>query len=148
MEQDRVFTRTCQKSLFWAKWIQPTPQTIFPIRRILILSFHLILGLPSDVFLSGFSNQNFVGISSLPHTPYMYSYLPAHPRLYCPNNIWRWEHIMELIPMRFSPASCTSSLLGPGGLLTTLFSNTLYCSIWLELKHLQISSRLGHLETN
>jgi hypothetical protein len=146
MEEDRVFTRTCQWSLFSAKWIQPTPQTIFPIRSILILSFHLILGLPSDVFLSGFSNQNFVGIYSLLHAPYMY--LPAHPRLYCPNNIWRWEHIMELLTMRFYPASCTSSLLGPGGLLTTLFLNTLYFSIWLELKHLQISGRLGHLKTN
>jgi len=40
-------------------------------RSILMLSPHLRLGLPSDIFLPGFPHQNHVYTSPLPHTCYM-----------------------------------------------------------------------------
>jgi hypothetical protein len=60
-----AFTRARQLSLFWASSIQSTPPHPTSWRSILILSSHLRVGLPSDLFASGFPT-NPVHNSSLP----------------------------------------------------------------------------------
>jgi hypothetical protein len=49
-----VFTRALHWSLFWARSIQSTPSHRICLRSILIVSTHLRLGLPNDLFPSGF----------------------------------------------------------------------------------------------
>jgi hypothetical protein len=53
-----VFTRVLHLSISRARWIQSIPHQPISLRYILIWSTHLRLGLPSSVFLSGFSINN------------------------------------------------------------------------------------------
>lgn len=48
-----IFTRCRHWSLFWTGWIQLTHLHHISVRTILILAFHLRLGLPSSIFSSG-----------------------------------------------------------------------------------------------
>ena len=67
------------------------------IRLILILSFHLLLVLPSDIFLSGFRTKILYApllTQSVPHAPYISSFLFDHM-----NNIWCRFHIIMLLFM-------------------------------------------------
>ena len=61
-----AFTRFRHLSLSWARSIQSIPLHRISWRSILILSFHLRLGLPSSVFSLRFSHQNSVYVSVLP----------------------------------------------------------------------------------
>jgi hypothetical protein len=63
-------------SLFWGRCTQSTLFCPISLQSILILSFHLCLGLPSGLPFR-FSDQNFVCISYLPHACYMCC--PSHP---------------------------------------------------------------------
>jgi hypothetical protein len=67
-------------------------------------------------------------------------YRPPHPpRLYNSNHTWRWEQIMKLLIMQFSPPSHHSIPFSPNILLSTLFSNTLsICS------SLTVRDRVSH----
>jgi hypothetical protein len=51
-----AFTRALHWSLSWARLIQPILSHPIALRFILILSTHLRLGLPSDLFPSGWGN--------------------------------------------------------------------------------------------
>jgi hypothetical protein len=59
-----VFTRACRLYLSWAKWIQSTLSDNIFLRSILILSFHLRIGLPSLLFPSGFPTKMCAFLSS------------------------------------------------------------------------------------
>ena len=104
-------------SLSWASSIQSIPPLPTSWRHILILSYHLCLGL----FPSGFPTKTL-------HTP-----LPIHS---CPAHLILLDMITPTIVgdeyRSLSSSSCsflhsilTPSLLGPNILLSTLFSNTL-----------------------
>jgi hypothetical protein len=74
---------------------------LYFLRIRLILSSHLRLDFPSDLFSFLFTlpNQNIVRISYLVHANHM-ARLSDLPLLDYPNNIWWWTHIMELIIMQ------------------------------------------------
>ena len=63
-----AFTTARHLSLSLGRSIQSIPPHPTSLRSILILSFHLRLGLPSGLFPSGFPNQNPVYASPLPYT--------------------------------------------------------------------------------
>ena len=97
-----AFTSARHLFLSWASSIQSIPLHHTSWRSILILSSHLRLGLPSGLLTSGFTYQNPLYASPLPHTRYMP--LPSHFLFYQPNNIgWAAQVIKPLM----SPASCT-----------------------------------------
>jgi hypothetical protein len=52
-----VFTTARHWFLSWASWIQSTHTQTISLRSILILSFHLRLGLLSTIFISGFPTK-------------------------------------------------------------------------------------------
>jgi hypothetical protein len=60
-----TFTRTCQ---FWARWIEFTPSHPISLRSSL-LSSHLFLRLPRNLFPSGLETRNLYGLLS--YTCYM-----------------------------------------------------------------------------
>jgi hypothetical protein len=101
-------------SLSWASPIQSIPPHPTSWRFILILSSHLLVGLPSGPF----THQNPVHATLFPQPSYMR--LLSHSRFYHPHNMgWRLQI------MTFFHTPITSSLLGPNILLNTLFPNTL-----------------------
>ena len=84
-------------SLFWARSFQSMPLNATSWRSILILSFHLFLGLPSGSFLR-FPHLNPVHVSPLPHTYHMPR--PSHSsRFYHPNIIGWAVQIIKLLIM-------------------------------------------------
>jgi hypothetical protein len=78
---------------------QSTTSKTISLRFILILSSHLHVGPPIVSSVQAFQPKLCVHVSS-PHVHYMPH--PSHP----PNSIWWRVHIMELLIMHFSPASC------------------------------------------
>jgi len=93
-------------------------------RPILILLFHLRLGLPSVLFPTVFPPQNPVYTSPLPHTCYM----PRLSHSSCfdhQHNIWWTVRSLSPTLCIFLHSPVTSPVLGPNILLSTLFSKTL-----------------------
>ena len=93
-------------------------------RSILILSSNLCLGLPSDLFQSGFPTKTLY----MPHLSPICATCPAHPILL--DFITRAISGEQYRSLSFSLCTflhwpVTSSLLGPNILLSALFSNTL-----------------------
>ena len=114
-----AFTSGRHLSLSWA--IPPHPTTC---RFILILSFHLRLGLPNSLFPTGFPTKT------------LYTPLLSPIRAICPAHLILLDFITRTIlgeqyrsfssSLRsFLHSPVTSFLLGPNILLSTLFSNTL-----------------------
>jgi len=117
-----TFASARQLYLSWAISIQSIPPHLTFWRSILMLSFHLSLGLSSGLFPSDFPTQN------------LYTLLLSTIHATCPAYL-----ILDLITLRiiceqyrslssslrsFLHSPLTSSLLGPNILLNTLFANT------------------------
>jgi len=73
-----VSTRACHWSLFWVRCIQSTPSHSIYVRSILILSPHLRLGLPNDVFPSDFLAK--ILYAFLPYLLHHACYMPRPQR--------------------------------------------------------------------
>ena len=80
-----AFTRARHLSLFSAKSNQSMPRHTLPRRRILILSSHLLLGLPSGLFPSVFSIK------------ILYTPLFSHIRAMCPTGLILLDLITRII---------------------------------------------------
>jgi len=121
-----LFTRVPHWSLSCTRYIQSTPSHRTSLRSTLILSPHLCLQLPSDIFLSDFPTKILYAFL-LSHVCYMPC--PSHPPWFDhPNNTWRSAQVTKLLTMQSSPAS---SLVTLPNTPSTLFSNTLnVCKIW------------------
>jgi len=96
------------------------------LRSILVLSFHLRLGLRSGLFPSGFPTKTL-------YTPLHYScYMPrpSHSSRFChPNNIrWAVQITCSLIY-----SHVTSSFIGPNIFLSTLCLNNLSLRFYLNV---------------
>ena len=103
-------------------WSSPYPPHPTSWRSILVLSYHLRLGLPSGLFLSGFPTRTF--------------YMPLLSPMWatCPDQLDLLHFITQTILgeeyrslssslCTFLHSPITLSLLGPNILLSTLFSN-------------------------
>ena len=114
-----AFTRARHLSLCWARSIQSMPPHLTSWRSILIVSSYLCLGLPSDLFPSGFPTKT-------PNTPpfsLVHATCPVHLIL---QDIWWGIYILlSSSSCSFLLSTVTSSLLGPNILPSTLLSNTL-----------------------
>ena len=120
-----AFTNARQLPLSWVGSIQSITPNSTSWRSILILSFHLLLDLPSGL-ISRVSPQNNCTRFSSPHTCYMPR--PSHSsRFYPPNNVWWAVQIIKFLVMFLSPLLC------PNTLLNTLFSNILSLSFSLNM---------------
>ena len=98
----------------------PCPPHPTSWRSILIISSHLRLGRPSDLF----PHQNPVHTSPLPNTCYVSR--PSHSsRFDLPNNIELGVQIIKLLLCIFLHSPVTSSVLDPNVILSTLLTNTL-----------------------
>ena len=115
-----VLTSASHLSLSWANSIQSSQPPPTSWRSILILSSHLRLGLPNDLFPSGFPTRN------------LYTPLPCPIRATCPTYLILLDFTTCTIFGKENRSLCnflhspvTSSFLGPNTLLNTLFSNNL-----------------------
>jgi len=102
---------------------RPHVHTLFLSDQFLMLSSHLLLGLPNDLFLSDFPSKILYALF-IAHSCYMF-HPPYYRWFHEASNIWRKVHIMKLLIMQFSPAA--SSLLAPNILLSTLFLKPSVC---------------------
>ena len=119
-----ALTSVSQLSLSWASPIQSIYPHPTSWRSILILSTHLLLGLPTGLLPSGFPTKT------------LYTPLSSPIRATCPAHLILLDFITRTILgeeyKSFSSSLCslfhspvTSSLRGPNILLNTMFSNTL-----------------------
>jgi hypothetical protein len=120
-------------TLSWARCIQSTLSHRISLRFITILTSHLLPGLPSGLFPSGFP------------TKILYALLMSHMRATCPIHLILLDSITRMIfgevYKLWSSSLCsllqppaTSSLLGPNILLSTLFSNTFNLCSFLSVR--------------
>jgi hypothetical protein len=93
-----IFTTESHWLLSWARWVQSTYSPSISFRSSLILSSHVLLGLPSGPFRSDFPTKVFSCISHLSHACYISC--PFHPPwFYQPNNkLWSVK-VMKLFNM-------------------------------------------------
>jgi hypothetical protein len=117
------------KSFLYSHIFYGTPMfiTVFTRARhrspsILILYFHLHLGLPSDFLPSSFATNIFLRTS---HPP-VRATCPVHPWFDHPISIW-W--IMNLFIAQLSPTSRHFTPLGPNILLTPCFQTPSVCAL-------------------
>jgi len=87
-----MFTRARHWSQFWARCIQSTTSNSISLKYILILFFHLRLGLPSGLFSSGFP------------TKFLYEFLIFLVRVKFPANV------INIILLTWSPNSILWSI--------------------------------------
>ena len=118
------FTSACHLTLPWASSIQSIPPHPTSWRSILILSSHLLLGLPSGLLPSGFP----IKILYTPLISPIHATCSAHLIIlnFITQTILGEEYrslSFSLCSFLYSPV--TSSPLGPNILLSILFSNTL-----------------------
>ena len=92
-------------SLSWTRSIQSITTHPNSLRSILILSFHLLLGLPSGLFPSEIPNKTLCTSVLFPNTCYMFR-LYYSPRFDQPNNIWWAVQIIKFLIMWLSPFPC------------------------------------------
>ena len=117
-------TSACHLSLTWASSIQSIPLHLTSWRSILILSFHLRLGLLSGLFSIRFPRQSPLYASPFPHARYMPC--PSHSRFYRPNNIG-WLQIIK--PLLRSYQSISP---GPRFSVWTFHDKILFYGEWLS----------------
>jgi len=119
-----AFTSSRHLSLSWASSIQSLhPHSTF-WRAVLILSFHLRLGLPSGIFPSRFPTKTLYTPLLSPHT----CYNPIHHILldFITRTILGEQYrSLSSSLCNFLHSTVTSSLSGPNILLNTVPSNTL-----------------------
>ena len=116
-----AFTNSRHLSLFWTNSIHSMPQHPTSWRSVLILSFHLHLGLPSRLFLSGFPSKTLYNTLLSPIS----ATCPAHLILldfFTRNILGEQYKSLSYSLCTFLHSLGTSSLLGPNNLLKTLFS--------------------------
>ena len=95
----------------WASWIELTPSHPISLISLLILPFHICLGLPSALFSSGPPTKTLYVFMFFPRTCYMPH--PSYPSwLDHPNSMWRPVHIMNILYKPFSHVSCYFPLPG------------------------------------
>ena len=93
-----------QLSLTWARLIHPMPSHPISLKSVLILLYHLSLGLLSDLFPSGFPTKSVYFASPSTH------HVPRAPytlRFYRSSNIWR----DVIVKVAFNLYAIFSSLL-------------------------------------
>jgi len=122
--------------------IDPVSQSILPHltswRSILILSFHLCLDLPSDLFPSGFPTKTM-------YTPLLFPIRATSPAHFILHDLIAWTMLGEEYRSlssswcSFLHSPVTSSLVGPSILLCTLFSNMLSLH-----SSLRVSDQVSH----
>jgi hypothetical protein len=95
-----VFTTALHWSLSWARWIQSIPPYTISLKSIVILFSHLRLGLPSDLFPSGFPTKTLYAsvfspcvLHSLSISPFLtwsfLDYLPYSEK----KRVDLWDHV-------------------------------------------------------
>ena len=132
-----------QVSLSSSRSIQSMPPHPTSWKSILMLSSHLRLGLPSDLFPSGFSTK----ILYTPQFSSIHATCPAHLILldWIAWTIFGEEYrslSFSLCSFLHSPINRASSLLGPNMLLNNQFSNTLSLRSCLN-----VSDQISHQYT-
>jgi hypothetical protein len=143
-----VFTRALHWCLSWARSIQFTSPHPVSLRSILILSTHLIFGLPCDLFPSGFPINILDAFLSSPHSCYMPC--PSRPPwLDHFNYTWRRVQVMKLLIMQYLPTSrhfiSLPSKYSPHHLVLEHPQSMYLCTYrqWLTTKRLWKCDRAG-----
>jgi hypothetical protein len=120
-----MFTRDLHWSLSWARWIQSVPPYAISLRSILILSTHLLLGLPHGLFPSSFPTKILYAFLVSNHMCYM----PCSS--HCPwldhsTYVWWRVQVMKPLIVQFFQASYhfipVWSMLSPHILFSDTFS--------------------------
>ena len=121
-----MFIKPCHFSFSWARRIKLTPSHPVSSIYIYILSSHLCLCLPNDVFLSFFLTRILKACLLSPAPRIRHTPRPLHlPSFAQPNNVGLAVQIMKFLIMQFSQCPVTSSSLGQSTFFSTTCLNTL-----------------------